>query len=81
MCWTPKPAQLLQNRRMLKDVVNLCACFLLYTLLGITLKRRDCGLVNCILMLSGRIIKTQLSVCLDVEGLGSCLYCLCMAPE
>lgn len=78
---TPKPAQLLQNKRKLKDVVKLCAYFFLYIVLGITLKRRDCGLVNCFLMLLGRIIKTQLSVCLDTEGLVNCLYCLGLAPE
>lgn len=34
--------------------------FFLYAFLGITLERRGCGLVNCILMLFGRIIKPQL---------------------
>lgn len=66
---------------MLKYVLKLCAYFFHYTLLELTLKRRDRGLVNFILMLFGRIIKIQLSVCLDVEGLASCLCCFGVAPE
>lgn len=75
MCWPPKPSWLLRSKTILKDTVH--GFFSLYLSWYNSEKK---GLWPCKLYLNA-FWKDNKDVCLEVEGLASCLYCLRVAPE